>query len=288
MRRCAARLGWGAGVAIAWLVLASPTSAAPVLVCPELDGCRVTAGDSSILVTSPPLLGPSLLEWSVGGIEQLALQAIWVYDFGAGRFRRLDPVSATFDEATNEIVAAFVENTGTFDLTATYLLSDSNDGSATTSILDGSFALVSNVANLSIRVYVVTDFDLSGSASGDSAVFSAPGTVMQSDSSSSAEQVILSPNADAWEITSNSGLTFALDEGTLISLGNSGSGSGPADLEFGFMWNRTLQSGETLEIDLESTVVPEGESVFLQGAALFGLLATRAGWRRRERRVTEE
>ncbi len=286
-RQATTRIGRALGLALGCLWLASPIAAAP-LVCPAMDGCRVTAGDSSIRVTSPVLLGPSLLEWSVGGIEQLALQAIWVYDFGPARFRRLDPVSATFDEATNEIVVAFSEDTGTFDLTATYLLSDSNDGATTTSIVDGNFELFSNVAGLSIRFYLVTDFDLSDTPGDDSAVFTGPATIDQSDSSSSAQQVILSPTANAWEIGSNSGLTFALDEGTLINLGNSGSGSGPTDIEFGFMWDRTLEMGETFTIDLESTVVPEGEASLLQGFALFALLAARASRNRREHCVTEE
>lgn len=287
-QQATARIGRALGLALGCLWLASPAAAVPSLTCPDLDGCRVSAGDSSIRVTSPALLGPSLIEWSVGGIEQLALQAIWVYDFGAARFRRINPVSATFDDGTNEILVVFSENTGTFDLTATYLLSDSNDGATTTSILDATYQVVSNVAGLSIRVYVVTDFDLSDSPGGDTVFFTAPGTMDQSDSSSSAQQVILSPTADAWQIATDSALDFALDEGTLINLTNSGSGTGPADVEFGFMWNRTLQMGEAFEVDMESTVVPEGEASLLQGFALLALLATWASRNKRERCVTEE
>jgi hypothetical protein len=99
-------------------------------------------------------------------------------------------------------------------------------------------------ADLAIDIFSYADFDVAGTAGGDSATLIHANDYIQiTDGTTSAE--FRGFGADAYEVTALDTLRTALDDGGITDLANAGLPFGPADFTGAFQWTVTIPTGDS-------------------------------------------
>jgi hypothetical protein len=261
--------------AAAWAALATASAVAVPTACPSDSGiatCEVTVGDTSVLVDA----GDRVLvvyDWLVAGVAQMFEERFPILDVLAFPQQAFDLRfdSATADDATATIETRFVEAAGVFHATATFRLTDTPDGA----VLEESLVLDSFSVTRATRLYAVTDFDLNESASDDSILASAGGTLMvQTDGGVTAVSEAGDPPPDAFQVAQSSTLSELAMGNMFFQLDGTTSVSGPDDFASAVSWNRTLGTGDTFTVALRRQItVPEPTAVAGAVASVLALLA---------------
>jgi hypothetical protein len=118
-------------------------------------------------------------------------------------------------------------------------------------------------------LFELTDFDLNGDSAGDFASGSVDGILQQKAGTTAFVSSSLPP--DAFQISAFSDIRDALNDGSFTNLDNSGSPSGPDDLQHAFQWNLSLDPGERVAFQKTKDVnVPEPAATVLVLAGLVG------------------
>lgn len=134
-------------------------------------------------------------------------------------------------------------------------------------------------AALSMALFNFSDYDVGGSASGDSASLLDPVTIQANDTGGSFIQH-RGVGADAWQVTAFNTLYTGLTNSTVGDLTNTGLPFGPGDYTGAFQWNESIAIGGSVSVTSVHSInmpVPAPGALALVGIA--GLL----GGRRRRR-----
>ncbi len=129
----------------------------------------------------------------------------------------------------------------------------------------------------SISLFNYADFDVGGSAAGDSGAM-VGANLMRITDSGGAFAEFEGVGASAWQVTSFATLRGLLSNGVADNFNNSGLPFGPGDWTGGFQWTFTLNPGESVTV-IERLAV--NTSVPTPGAAALLGVAGLAGARRR-------
>lgn len=258
----------------AWALATEPAAAVPTA-CPSDSGfatCEIAVGDTSVSVDA----GDQILvvyDWLVAGVEHLYEERFPILDvlgFPAQAFD-LRFESATADDATATIEARFVEAQGVFRATATFTLTDTQDGA----VLDESLLLDSFSVTRATRLYAVADFDLNGTTSDASILASESGNlIVQTDGDATAVLEAAGPAPDAFQVAPSSVLSGLALGNTFFPLDGTTSVPGPDDFASALSWNRTLGAGQVFEVALRREItVPEPTARAGAAASVLVLLA---------------
>ena len=278
VRAGGASLRWAAVLAIG-LLSARGALAAPQT-CPSTSGtsrCEVATGDTDVVVLADADGSRLLVDsWSVGGVSQLAYEGVTLR-LSSSQTLNVTLEEASVDPATGAIFLSYLESGNHVRLTATFAVSDSGPISR----LDETLSVTSLSQSVSLRLYVVTDFDLDGSSTDDSAVSSADGIVfMQEDGGMTGQVVVVSPPPDAFQVDVCCELGAIIDQDATFDLSGATYAAGPDNFQHALSWDRTLGAGLTLTTVLRKTIaVPEpaaGLGAAVAILALLGLVGGRA------------
>lgn len=263
--------------AILAVVLAAAVSATPAFAVTLSDG----NSSLSINPTSTAVGGSNvggLDHWYIQGTDQIFQQWFWYRIGNTGGEHILSglPVSVVNTSASTATLS--YQGSG-FTVDLTYSLIGGPTGSGTARI-DQAVAIHNNGASaLDLHFFEYSDFDVNGSAGGDSASINPGGNaITQSDGPFTITDAIEMTPPSHWQIGASG--TGYLDDANPSTLADAAASYGPGDAAFGFEWDQGISAGGTLQISQKITV-PDGASTsMLLGAATLGVAFVKTGRRR--------
>lgn len=229
----------GLGSVIVWAVgmvcvgmAASPASAVTVL----------TNGNSTVQVDPASQSGMS--SWVVDGVEQLHQQWFW---YGVGDSGGQSPISSltlTYADAGGRTLdVLYTDPAGRFRINIFYLLSGGQPGSGASDVAETIQIDNLTGSSLALRFYQYSDFDLAGTAEGDTVVLKNANSVVQWDHSAHATltETVMVPVATHHELGLFSDTLDKLnDPGVTAVLLDNGGPVGSGNATWTFEWDVTL------------------------------------------------
>ena len=226
------------------------------------------------------------VNWFVDGTNQLFAQTFF-YRIGNGP--EIPVPSLTIDaEGTSDVNFDGDDETlfirydgGTFDIEITYSLDGGLPGSGASDLAEQISINSKTEIDLDFHFFQYVDFDLNGTAGGDTGVFTNANTVRQSEAGARVTETVVTSVPSHRELATVPTIFGKLTDGVATTLSDTpppGSGIGPSNLEWAFQWDFNLGSNSTFQISKDKNLkaIPEPTSYAL---ALVGLCL--AGRRRR-------
>jgi hypothetical protein len=221
--------------------------------------------------------------WVVDGVNQLFQQAFW-YRVGNTAEQSVHSLPIAIEFATNtnfdpNLDTLFVRYLGAgYHIDVRYSLDGGLPGSRASDMAEQISISNTGVAPLDFHFFQYADFDLNGTAGGDSAVFTNANAVQQSEGALSVSETVISPVPSHREIDTPPATLIKLSDGlptTLSDTPATGNVFGPGDVAWAYQWDFLLPVGGTFQIskDKHLSGVPEPASALLISIGL-GLAAS--------------
>jgi hypothetical protein len=223
--------------------------------------------------------------WQVDGVNQLRQQAFW-YRVGNTAEQSVHSLPIAFEMATNtnfdpNLDTLFTRYLGAgFRIDMHYSLDGGLPGSRTSDLAEQISISNTGTSPLDFHFFQYNDFDLNGSAAGDSAVFTNANAVQQSEGALSVSETVHTPAASHREIDTFAATLAKLTDAvptTLSDLPATGTSLGPGDMTWAFQWDFTLLPGRTYLISKDKHLggVPEPTAAILLSMGIGLLVAAR-------------
>lgn len=235
-------------------------------------------GNASVEIDTESQSG--MYSWTVDGVSVLAQQWFWIRDDASTPEFSIDnlPLAGEGTNDTNAFDDPRDDNAvvgydaGEYTVELDYTLTGGGAGSGTASIAE--LIRISNKTDqvIEISFFQYSDFDLNGTAGGDSVVITGGNTATQTEGVISVSESVVTPLPSEVEAGVFASTLNKLNDTSVDNLDGTTS-AGPGDVTWAFQWNFTLapqgDSGSDYLISkIKSvSVVPEPTSFMLLGLA---------------------
>jgi hypothetical protein len=232
-----------------------------------------------------------MFNWSIQNspstsVDQLTQQWFWYRVGSSGPESAINTISAPTITTPNAstLYTSYTDSLGRFNLSVKYSLVGGATLSGTSDITEQITINNTSGAPLPFHFYQYSDFDMGGTAEGDSVTLSKNGLTSRFNQSDQADganivETVITPNADHGEAGFFPVLLNKLNDGSPTTLNDSLT-AGPGDVDWGFEWDPIIPTGGSYIISkdkhIDIPVVPEPSlAVMLPGMFAF-LLRRRA------------
>ncbi len=99
---------------------------------------------------------------------------------------------------------------------------------------------------ITVDFFAYSDFDLNGSAGGDSGVLANPQTIRYTEGTTAVDVIASSGSLVGYDVDNYSNLLDLLNDGSVYNVSNSGLPFGPGDMTNVFQWQATLGLGQEM------------------------------------------
>jgi hypothetical protein len=246
---------------------------------PSFAGIFTLVDDNSSMTFNTASSG-NASDWVIDGVDQLSRQAFW-FRIGNTAEQSVHALPIAFESATNTNVdpnldTLFVRYLGAgFQIDIRYSLDGGLPGSLASDMAEQISISNTGASPLDFHFFQFNDFDLSGTSSGDSAVFTNANAVQQFEGAMRLSETVVTPVPSHREIDFHPNTLAKLADALPTTLSDTPGTSivaGPGDLTWAFQWDFVLPVGGTYQIskDKHMSGVPEptGAVLMLIGIGL--------------------
>ena len=263
-------VNWAGVVCVAVFVFASPSFAAVI-----------TLVDNNSVAQIDPTTPAGMFNWFVDGQDQLTQQWFWYRVGTVNPEQPINTISAPILSLPDPRTLYTTYNNGLFSVEVDYILTGSSPGSGISDI--GESIRISNLtgAPLDFHFFQYSDFDLLGTAGGDSVQLGQNlggkyNEALQVDGSLALTETVVAPGATHGEVALFPVTLNKLNDGSATVLSDN-AGPVTGDATWALQWDLTIPAGGTALISKDKylQIIPEPTSVTLVGFGLLALLAVR-------------
>jgi len=221
-----------------------------------------------------------MYNWSVQGQEQLFQQWFWYRVGNSGPeapINTISPALAVANTGTRGLSTTYSQ--AQFSVRVEYLLTGGLFGGTKSTIAETITINNSSLSTLDFHFFQYSDFDLGGSASGDSVVIGKNlftglyNTANQFHPLVTFQESVISPGANHAEVGIYPSTVNKLNDLDADTLNDITSLTGPGDVDWAFQWDFSIAPGESTIINKSKHVelIPEPTSMalLLSAAAFF-------------------
>jgi hypothetical protein len=243
----------------------------------------MTLTDLNSTVSIDPSSQSGMSNWTVNGINQLNQQWFWFRTGITGQESSIDAlplVGATASNTNlnpgNDKLVIRYGTASTFFIDVTYTL---NGTPSSGSDMGEQIAITNNSGSpLDFHFFQYSDFDLAGTASGDTVTLDNANTVRQFKGSSVIAETVVTPPPNHYELALFDATRVRLNDANPTTLSDGATTVGPGDVTWAFEWDPTIAAGQSFQINKDKNLaIPEPGTLSLISAGL----ATLAFLRRR-------
>lgn len=220
--------------------------------------------------------------WTVEGQSQLNM-AGYYYRIGNTAEASLGSIGAAViatSNGTRGVTATYAN--GQFTVQLDYLLTGGTVGSGNSSLSETVRIINNSASALDFHFFQYSDFDLAGTASGDSVNLSSIGGnyffAQQMQAGFALSQTVFTPGANHGEADLVNATISRLTDGLPTTLNDSTS-AGPGDVSWALQWDLTIAPGGSISITKGTTIqlqaVPEPSIMALAGLGILGSILRR-------------
>lgn len=226
-------------------------------------------------------------DWFVDGVDQLFQQWFWVRVGNDTREQRIDSLGLVGAVATDtnpfidnrpDTLSALFGNLQGLNIELGFRLQGGNAGSGASDLAEQITIHNDSPRALTISLFQYSDFDLAGTASGDTVSFVSPNGWRQVDpAGTSFNETVVTPTATRYQAGLFPSIVNSLDDAAITTLSNS-AGPLSGDVSWAFQWDFTIGAGSSVTISKDKNF----GAIPAPGAALLGMVGLSAiGWARR-------
>ena len=206
-----------------------------------------------------PDTSAGLYNWTVDGVNQLATQWFY-YRVGSASESGINNVARTTTQISASRIQSVFTSAGSFRITISYWLSGSPVGSGVSDISQTiSIDSLKASGSLDFHLYMFSDFDLQGTATGDTASFPNSLYVRQMDTTAgtSMSEIVVSPGPTHKEINTAATLLTKMTDGVATTLADTpgvGVTFGAGNVAWAYEWDLSISPGGSVTISTDNLI----------------------------------
>ncbi len=230
-----------------------------------------TLADGNSVVKLNTETSDGVFSWKVDQTEHMFQQWFWYRIGSTGAEQSIDTMAISSQDGSGNSHTTTYMGDG-FTIEPTFVLTGGAADSGQSSLGERIMFANTGDASLDFHFYQYVDFNLNGTAGGDTVKFMSNSMVQQYEGDTIVGEEVLTPEPVGHEAAYWQSTLIDLADGDPTTLNNQDT-AGPGDVTWAFQWDFTLAPGETYMIIKEKTVVPVPSAVVL---GIIGL--SLAGW----------
>lgn len=255
-------------------VVAGTAPAFAVIHTLEDRNSRATVNDAS---------SSGMTSWTVDGTNQLFQQWFWYRLAGDTQESAINSLPLMGSQATDTNVfvdprvdtVSLLYGTTVFEAEITFQLRGGAAGSGQATIAEQIRLTNRGSTPLSLSFFQYSDFDVNGTAGGDTVEITGGNTAWQSDGAFGMSETVVTPMPSHYQAGAWPSILNGLNDGAITNL-NDTAGPLTGDMSWAFQWDFDLGAGDSVVISKVKGITPAPGAL-----ALLGLGGVIAGRRRR-------
>jgi hypothetical protein len=270
-----------------YILLLAALLAAMVATSASPGYAAVVLTDHNSTVTIDPESESGTYSWVIDGTDQLYQQWFWYRVGQQDGEHSIDTLGTPTVTNPDPTIAIITYSTAQLEVRLTYMLTGGALGSGQSDLAETIRIWNKGGSAIDFHFFQYSDFDLDGTASGDTLAFCNANTVCQVGESTALSETVVTPAPSHHEGAFYPSILSQLSDGaptTLSDLPALGVTLGPGDATWAFQWDEVIAAGSTFIISKDKAMreIPEPCALVLWcGLGGLGMLIAR-----RQRRGT--
>jgi len=207
--------------------------------------------------------------WQVDGVDHLFQQWFW-YRIGQGAEQSLDTLgyqghivsNTNFDPRDDTVVASY--SNGQLAAEVTFGLQGGLAGDGNSDILEQIRLVNVGTSVLEINFFQYSDFDLGGTAGGDTVFIPGGNVAQQFEGGVAFQETVVTPAATRWQAGPFASIRNLLNDGVATDL-NMDGGPYTGDMTWAYQWTIALAPGDSFLISKDKIITPAPGAMALLG-----------------------